>query len=618
MTLTIRAQINALVAATVLIVPLTIALIFLSARHVERQVSDIAAAEALGASATQLRQLAVDTALFQGSRPRDQWQRKIVSMRAELGRFPSDSPAEQAYVERITKRLDLAEEVYPRLLAAPAAGGAGHDAALVNADLAARTVTSLFVITQEMLDTGAELIALSRVEYRTALRVLYIVIGLALLALTLLMVLAWRLVVRRMLRPLQKIEAGARRVTGGDLSHRINLASGDEVGVLARSFDAMAGRLVAHASEMQVAKEAAEKDKREIEARDLALREGEQRLRALLDGTPDRVWMKDAQGRYIVLNRSAEQALGLPAEQILGRTDREFRPAEHAEPVMADDARVMAEGRPLRIESVSNLTGRWREAIKAPIIGADGAVTGMVGIARDIGERRAMEEERRTRDRDQRRVFVREVHHRIKNHIQGVTGLLMGHARREPALEPPIRGAIAQLQAVAVVHGLQGSAEGDLLLADLLAAICEAQQRAGPPGVRINHHAAAEPFARVREDEAVPLALVINELVLNAVKHAEREHGEAVVAVSLEKTDDAMCISVRNAGRLPRPFHAPGGALGGNGLRIVRSLLPAQGATFTLRAEDGSVCATLALRSPVITVERLDHNASHAAVDAPF
>ena len=74
-----------------------------------------------------------------------------------------------------------------------------------------------------------------------------------------------------------------------------------------------------------------------------------------------------------------------------------------------------------------------------------------------------------------------------------------------------------------------------------------------------------------------------------------------MVAVRLEEIAGGLQVSITNAGRLPAGFDAVRGALHGNGLRIVRSLLPAQGAALKIVQDGESVCARLELRAPVLT-----------------
>ncbi len=122
-----------------------------------------------------------------------------------------------------------------------------------------------------------------------------------------------------------------------------------------------------------------------------ALHASEWQTHALLDGIPDRSWLKDAQGRYQAINRAEEQAHGIPAAQIIGKNALEFRPAHEARGVNEEDRAAMASSVPLRFERRSNLGDSWSEIIKAPIRTEQGEVVGMVGISRDITARKQAE-----------------------------------------------------------------------------------------------------------------------------------------------------------------------------------------------------------------------------------
>ena len=66
-------------------------------------------------------------------------------------------------------------------------------------------------------------------------------------------------------------------------------------------------------------------------------------------------------------------------------------------------------------------------------------------------------------------MLVREVHHRIKNNLQGVAGLLQQNAARHPEVAAVLSEAVGQVQAIAQVYGLQVGAGGPLRVAGLLA-----------------------------------------------------------------------------------------------------------------------------------------------------
>ena len=134
---------------------------------------------------------------------------------------------------------------------------------------------------------------------------------------------------------------------------------------------------------------------------ELALRESEQRLRTLLDAIPDQVYLKDVQGRFVMINRAVQEHLGVPEARILGKTIFELRPLEIATQLDAEDKQALASTGPVRVERRSYIGDNWREIILAPIRNGAGAVTGLVAISRDITERKQAELEV-LREREQR------------------------------------------------------------------------------------------------------------------------------------------------------------------------------------------------------------------------
>ena len=123
--------------------------------------------------------------------------------------------------------------------------------------------------------------------------------------------------------------------------------------------------------------------------------DGKRHLEAMLNNTPDLAWLKDVSGRYIAVNQSFADELGLSAAEIVGRTDNELWPAEAAERFRAEDREVMRTGARMRIDVPigRGVGGQWSEAIKSPIVNADGEALGVVGIARDMTERKRYEDE---------------------------------------------------------------------------------------------------------------------------------------------------------------------------------------------------------------------------------
>ena len=115
----------------------------------------------------------------------------------------------------------------------------------------------------------------------------------------------------------------------------------------------------------------------------------QQRLRTLIDNLPDSIYIKDTDSRFVVANVAVARRVGLADPKLLiGRTDADFHPADLARQYRADEEQLMQSGRAIlaKEEQVRTSAGelRWSSVTKVPLKDATGAVTGLVGISRDI------------------------------------------------------------------------------------------------------------------------------------------------------------------------------------------------------------------------------------------
>ncbi len=129
-----------------------------------------------------------------------------------------------------------------------------------------------------------------------------------------------------------------------------------------------------------------------------ALKESERRLRTLIDAIPDAVVFKDAAGRHIIANRANKEVIGLSPEMLIGKTVEDLLPPEEAVTCRKNDEEVMKKRETVRDEE--HMTGkdgttRIIDTIKVPLYDDSGNALGLVGIIRDITERKQTEEKMR-------------------------------------------------------------------------------------------------------------------------------------------------------------------------------------------------------------------------------
>ena len=126
-------------------------------------------------------------------------------------------------------------------------------------------------------------------------------------------------------------------------------------------------------------------------------RESEARLQAFFGNSPNLVFMKDREGRYLYVNRGFKRVLGVADEQVIGKRDDELFSAEQAATFQANDRQVLEAGVPMEFEETALEEDGQHTSIvhKFPLFSAEGEIYAIGGIVTDITERKKEESARR-------------------------------------------------------------------------------------------------------------------------------------------------------------------------------------------------------------------------------
>jgi two-component sensor histidine kinase/PAS domain-containing protein len=203
-----------------------------------------------------------------------------------------------------------------------------------------------------------------------------------------------------------------------------------------------------------------------------------------------------------------------------------------------------------------------------------GQRVGALLLLRDVSELRRRERELMTKD-----ATIREIHHRVKNNLQTVAALLRLQARRLPVGEAgrvALEEAVRRVGVIALVHetlsqGFDEVVEFDDIAVRGLQAITEVAKVEHPISSKV-----VGSFGKLRAEDATAMAMILSELVQNAVEHGFTGSTEGTVCVEAQRStddrgDELLSVTISDDGvGLPRDFR-PGTS--GLGTQIVESLV---------------------------------------------
>jgi PAS domain S-box-containing protein len=345
--------------------------------------------------------------------------------------------------------------------------------------------------------------------------------------------------------------------------------------------------------------------RREADARVL---EAQAQLQRVIEAAPLAITLRDARTlKVLQINRVAAANVRIPPGELIGQVPEDLFDPQTAAQRRADMTEALSTPEVTRREYRFEQDGEVRvwDARYLPIASAPGvAPDQLLMVATDVTEQRAAQDARLEAAIAQREMLVKEVHHRIKNNLQGVAGLLQQIAQRKPEVAGPISEVVGQVQAIAQVYGLQVGESGPLHLMSVVKAITASVQRTFGRSIRFGVTGASAPEWLLPEAESIPIALTVNELLTNALKHSAATP-EAEVSCTLACGEDEVAVLVVNRGQLPPGFNLgriPGGV---SGLGLVRALLPRRSATLALSQREAEVLASITLKPPGVMREPL-------------
>ena len=323
------------------------------------------------------------------------------------------------------------------------------------------------------------------------------------------------------------------------------------------------------------------------------------RVRQLVDNLPVLVWCADAAGSWVYVNKVWLAFTGRTHENGVdatwtGAIHPDDAPA-HTRTLAANFAGRTAFSLEFRMRRHD---GAWRDmlATGAPRQDAHGGFAGFTGCMIDITDFKCAQLQRQ-RELEEKAAVMQELHHRVKNNAQVFASLLSVQATRavDPSVKAALRVAASRAATMAAAQQ-QIWDSGSSAHFDLGALVRRLVQAQKDRGAEIEIQAPATLLVPLAT--AVPLGLIVHELLSNALTHAfiDRTDGRVVIRLERDKSAELRVSVADNGIGMPEGLGVSHSA----GLTIVRSLARQLGATIRLRVAGGTrICLRMSCPSPL-------------------
>jgi PAS domain S-box len=366
----------------------------------------------------------------------------------------------------------------------------------------------------------------------------------------------------------------------------------------------------------------------------------ESNMRAILENIPFQAWLKDVDSRFVAVNRSFAEAHGLPLESIVGKTLEDIYPESRASLYRSEDLAIMQSRERIHLEQSAELENGetvWFEVFKSPVVDEHGKCIGTSGIARDVTERRRMEDQLLAANRAKSE-FLAAMSHEIRTPMNSVLGyaqllhdLPLDETQRE-YVESILGSGRILLGVINDILDFSKIDAGQLTLTPTTFSLRPLLDRS----VRMFEPEAAAKGLELRQEidasvpvqccaDAVRIEQILVNLLSNAVKFTERgsvilrANSEAPGVIRFDIVDTGIGIAPDQLQRLFRPFSQADTSIArrfsgtGLGLVISQRLCELMGGRIAVETEPGKGSCF----SAIIQVEPVEAEATPPSNETP-
>lgn len=364
--------------------------------------------------------------------------------------------------------------------------------------------------------------------------------------------------------PLKDLALAAQNIGSGNLEERIEIKNNDEVGNLANEFNRMAENL----SKTTVSRNF---------------------MDDIIESMADSMIVTDASGIIRRVNSSTLKMLDYDKDEVIGK------PLPHLFSDKKKIARFLESSNKIE-HSEAGYSKKTGEIIPVSLsLGSihdmEGIKQGVVCVASDITQRKKAEEQI-SESLKEKEILLSEIHHRVKNNLAVISGLLQMQIweTEDLAAEAALKDSQLRVQSIALVHEKLYQSENlsyihfDYYIRDLLQAISSTYMDSHDS---VNIKTDLEDIV-LNVNQAIPCSLLLNELIVNAYKHAFGTNKGGNIYVKTQRQDDKIYLTVQDDGiGYPEDFNVEDA--GSLGMTLINTLTQQLHGEICMRNDDGAV-----------------------------
>lgn len=322
------------------------------------------------------------------------------------------------------------------------------------------------------------------------------------------------------------------------------------------------------------------------------LKESEQRWEGLVQNDPNLIQISTAEGTIKYVNGAGACMYGVDnPESLIGKNIFDLLETDDADIIKYRMQRVLrGEEVPPRIYTMTALDGKTRHVeVQAVPIRLDNGELGLQQVGQDLTTRIEYEQQLK-KSLEEKQVLLQEVHHRVKNNLAVVSGLLQIQRfnSEDEKINKVLTGSEMRIKSMALIHETlyQSNSLSDIDFKSYIEGLSEKIENTVDTRSDITVDVRCESIP-INVNQAVPCALIINELVSNAYEHAFVDGKEGRIQIDIKENDNRIRISVKDNG-----VGVPDGILESDnlsmGYTIVKTLIAQLEAELDIQNDEGT------------------------------